>query len=81
MTVRNARAGPLGTRRPYSQCSSVLLLNPNNRANSAWESAIFSRIAFTIYLAGNMNGAAVRDVAIRKGQRLFGAFDHSLSWR
>lgn len=34
ITVKKARAGPLGTRRPCSQCCKVRLLSPNNLANS-----------------------------------------------
>src|ERR1019366_6737614 len=52
LQVRKARAGPLGTRRPCSQCSKVRLLRPNNLANSPCDREIFSLIALTSMSSG-----------------------------
>src|ERR1035438_5295163 len=81
ITVRKARAGPVGTRLPCSQCSSVRLLRPNNLANSLWEREIFIADCFHVDVFRNMNYAAVVLPAFREGQRLPGTLDHSLSGR
>src|SRR5690606_17922767 len=41
--IRSVRAAPDGARRPCSHSCSVRTETPNRRANSAWDSPVFSR--------------------------------------
>src|SRR5947207_15419431 len=84
MTARRMREGPSGRVRPCSQFLTVAGLNPNRTANWDWLRPSFWRTDRTSIAGARLTSTTVtrtpRDVlALRKGQRLFGAGDEPLS--